>query len=690
MRTGKLLGAMVLILVCGNYTMGQSRIARQDIRKSPGRSVPGSHQAKTITPCSTLVFPSVQHDAAFSTNIGIVNTGSETTAVTLSFYTAGGEQALEPVSVILDPMERYYDPVSPEAAPDVRWAMATSEGSLAGYVNTVSRDLDRSMFVRASKTGEIVLYVPHIAPEVNYWNTNSSFVNISESQDANVFFDYVDDSLAMTGPVKPLSQYGFEWVDDLFEGELPEGMPFWGTVWNLEGASLAGMESFSRKGSNVHQLCGLDLKPDTATKLYFPHIHVDGGYWWTGIAIENVSGAPAQVTFIPYDKDGTELENVTYEVDAYQKLVKLAQAFWTDKGLEFPENTGWIKAEIEGGRLIGYELFGTQEDAGSRLLAGINGPARGYSALLYPHIESSTDFWTGIVVLNIGTSAGELVASAYDSGGKKLITQVVNPSINPNQKLVTVVRDLFSVELPEQTAMIYLSCDQPIIGFELWGDLNPQNYMSGMLAEPMPPLVYREGFENVIPLQYPSSGSSDDWMIVKMTDDEDGDWGWDHASLIGFGDGSYFVDRWPQVVPFGYDYLVGFYGLQQGSTYLRNHELIVSPAIPLPDSATTLSFYSQFGWASYYGIPDTLYVTEDTVVTGPSILDHADVLYRPSTGDVWTLPLSQEPGVVAQEFTRWYPVEIDVSAYAGKTVRFVFEVNSSFEESWHIDQMEIR
>lgn len=683
---------ILIYLAAGLSSVGSAERLDRNGSREPVQLQTGLKQMSTkgTSPASNRIFPSLQHNDVFSTGIGIVNVGTFTAAVTISYYTASGEEAIPATVVELDPMERYYADVGDEPVPDVAWAMATSDGALAGYVNTMSRDGNKSMFVRASRAGEIILYVPHIAPEVDFWNTNSALVNASDSQDANVFFDYVADSAAMPGPVKPNSQYAFEWVDDFFEGTFPEDMPFWGTVWNLEGASLAGMESFSRKGEGVYQLCGLDLKPDTATVLYFPHIHVDGGYWWTGLAIENVTGAPAQVTFTPYDAGGAELESVVYEVGAYEKLVNVAQAFWTDKSVDFPESTAWIKVETDGGRLIGYELFGTLGDAGNRLLAGIHAPSQGYSSLLYPHVESSEDFWTGVVALNVGTEAGTLTATAYDGAGKELVTEIVEPSLSPNQKLVTVVRELFTEELPGTTEMVLLSCDQPITGFELWGDLNPQNHISGMLAEPMPPLAYREGFENIIPLQYPSGGSSEDWMIVQMPDDADGEWGWDHASLIGFDDGSYYIERWPQVAPHGYDYLVGFYGLQQGASYLRNHELIVSPVIDLPDSTTTLSFYSQFGWASYYGNADTLYITEDTVVSGPSILDNAQVLYQPTAGEVGSLPLSAEPGVAADGFTHWYPVQIDVSAYAGKTVRFVFEVDTVFEEAWHIDEIQIR
>ncbi len=690
-RAGKLLSTLVLLLVSMNAAFGQSRIGRQEIRKAQGKVVPSaSHRAKATLPGSTLVFPSLQHNAEFSTRIGIVNIGSETTTVTLSFYNDAGEQALDPVSVDLDPMERYYQPVSTEPAPDVRWAMAASGGSLAGYINTVSRAQDRSMFVRASKTGEIKLYIPHIAENTDEWQTNSSIVNISEDSDANVFFDYLTGDIALEGPIKPFSQYSFDWYLDVFGGTFPEEMPYWGSLLNLTGASLAGMESFTRRAEQVYQICGLNFTANTSSKLYFSHIAKNVNYWWTGLAIESLSSVEVDVTFTPYNETGEELTSVVYRMSPNEKLVKVAGDFWNDSGVAYPEDTAWITVESSNGRLTGYELFGTLPSSGNRLLAAIHAPSKGFPALLYPHIESSDEFWTGLVALNTGDMTGELTATAYDESGKELLTEIVKADLMPKQKHVVLAGSVFSTGLPEGTATIVFSCDQPIIGFELWGDNNPQNYISGMLAEPMPALVYQEGFENVIPLQYPSSGSSDDWMIVKMPDDEDGDWGWDHASLIGFDDGSFYNERWPQIVPFGYDYLVGFYGSQQGASYLRNHELIISPVISLPESVTTLSFFSQFGWASFYSDQDTLYVTEDSLVTGPSILDHGQVLYSPTSPEVNTLPLSEEMGVVEQGFTQWYPVEIDVSAYAGKTVRFIFEINSAFEESWHIDQIEIR
>ncbi|NOY21884.1 MAG: hypothetical protein GXO70_00015 [Acidobacteria bacterium] len=642
-----------------------------------------------------LYFPLLKNGPDYISYVGLVNVDSHTVSFTLHVLDQEGIEAMEPVEGSLEPMGRYYAPVSDVQLEGNLWGEVISDGHLTGYLNLLGRNGTRSIFVRASQSLEKQLYLPHIAPEIQYWNTYTAIVNgnRSDNEASNVFLDYIAGTKPLNGPIKPMSQYWCEWAEDVFSDVFPEGMPFWGKIWNNVSAEksdnvIAGMELFVRKGEGIHQECGLDLSSKTATTLYFPHIDVNGQYWWTGIAIENVSTGPATVIFQPFDASGTALTPVNYDLTASEKLVKVVQSFWTDKDLDFPTDTAWIQVSTVEGRLIGYELFGTLDAKGYRLLAGINAPSAGNKTLLYPHVDSSDAFWTGIAAVNIGTEAGTVTATAYDNSGKTLKTITISNNLAPNQKIVNTVKAFFtdneSSGPPENTSMIILDSDQPIVGFELWGNLTPeQDYISGMLATPLPPTQLQEGFERD---NYTAENAV--WELWPLSDNQDQGLGWDLASLTSYGTSGTFHDIYEQSVPDGFDYIVGFYGDQN----IRNHQILVSPVITLPDNVAETSFYSQFGWPDYAEDADAFYVTQDIAVGEGWSLDTATTLKTFTKEYIQTLPLSNEPKVNTDDvkFTRWKRESYDISTYAGKTVRFIFEINSVFGESWHIDRFEVK
>jgi len=656
---------------------------------------------KVNTAENHLYFPLLKNGADYISYVGLVNVDNKTVNFTLYVMDQEGVEVLTPIERSLEPMGRYYAPVSDDQLEGKLWGEVISDGYLAGYLNMVGRDNLRSMFVRASGTLEKQLYLPHIAPEIQYWNTYTAIVNgnRTDTESSNVFLDFVSGTKALPGPVKSLTQYWCEWSQDIFTGGFPEGMPFWGKIRNNVPADksanvIAGMELFVRKGDGIHQECGLDLKSETATTLYFPHIDVNGQYWWTGIAIENVSTGPATAIFQPFDAAGNPLTPVSYDMTASQKLVKVVQSFWTDNGLEFPTGTAWIQVSTVEGRLIGYELFGTLEEKGNRLLAGINAPGIGNKSLLYPHVESSDAFWTGIAAVNVGTEAATVTATAYDNTGKILKTITLSDNLVPNQKIVNTAKAFFTDSEnsgpPENTSMIVLESDQPIVGFELWGNRTPeQDYISGMLATPVPPVQFREGFEKDV---YGSGENG--WELWQLSDNQDTGLGWDLASLISYGTNGNFHDIYDQAVPDGYDYIVGFYGGEDPQTHeaIRNHQILVSPVMTLPDNVSEVSFYSQFGWPDFAVDSDAFYITQDINVGDGWSLDTATTLRTFTPSYIQSLPLSNEPAVSGtdESFTRWKRESYDISTYAGKTVRFIFEINSAYGESWQVDQVEVK
>ncbi len=623
-----------------------------------------------------LYFPLAFNDANYTSYIGLLNITDSSANYTIHIIDATGNKMADDINGTLGIGERIYRQISDIELNSPCWVMVSSDKYLTGYMNTISKNLTESYFYLPDTSLSKNIYIPHIAPETNYWYTYTSLINGDFSNFCSPYFDYFSDIVTLPTPVNPLEQNYFEWETDIFNGTFPDNMRGWGKIYTTGNATLSGIETFKVKVSDIYNVAGLSLPTELSDTIFFPHIHVQGNYWWTGIAVNNAAEISVPVTFHAMASDGTELDTVIWILDPYSKLVKLAQNLWTEKGKDFPENTAWIKATATEKKIIGYELFGTLESQGRKLLAGINSPVEGYKSLIFPHIESNSDFWTGIAFVNISTNQATIEATAYDNSGKELKTIVISDAFAPNAKYVATVKDMFNNEVPDGTSYLKISSTENIVGFELWGNLTPeQDYISGMLAVPYNYVVFKEGFEN--------SNVIDNsiWEIVNAKDNQYSGKGWQVASKLSLGIETW-ANQFPQTPPEGSDYVVGFYG----SNTALNHSYLVSPQITVPATATTLSFYYQFGWPSTAVNSCKVYITEDSVVSDGIDFNQTTLIKEYTVSFINSLDRSSE----ISDFTVWEKENIDISQFAGKKIRVVFEIKSQYQQSFHLDKIEIK
>ena len=623
-----------------------------------------------------LYFPLAFHDTDYTSYIGLLNLTEDNVNYVIHIADNNGDRLTEDISGVLNPGERLYREICEIELSSPCWVMVSSDKYLAGYMNTVSNNLSESYFYLPDTSLSKNIYVPHIAPETNYWYTYTALINGDFSNHSSPYFDYFSSLITLQSPVNPLEQYYFEWERDIFNGSFPEDMRGWGKIYTTGNATLSGMETFKVKAEDIFNVAGLSLPSELTDTLYFPHIHVEGGYWWTGIAVNNAAEISLPVTFHAMASDGTELDSVTWIINPYTKLVKLAQSLWTDKGKEFPENTAWIKATCTERKIIGYELFGTLESVGRRLLAGINSPIEGYNKLIFPHVESNSDFWTGIAFVNISDETATIEVTAYDNDGKELKTFTLSDSFSPNQKYVATVKSMFDNQVPEGTTYIKVSSTQNIVGFELWGNLTPeQDYISGMLAIPYNYVVFKEGFENS------NAIDGGTWEVVKAKDNQYSGKGWQVATKLSLGIETW-ASQFPQTPPEGSDYVVGYYG----STSALNHQYLVSPQINVPLTASTLSYFYQFGWTSTAVESCKVYISED-LNAGDGIDFNQTTLIKEYTPSFMN---SLDKSSEVSDFTVWSKENLDISQFAGKKVRIIFEIKSKYQQSFHIDKIEVK
>ena len=434
-----------------------------------------------------LYFPLIVEDTDMASHIGIINPGQDDVSYSLKIIGDNGCLVYAAETGIIPANGRVWLKPLKDKVQAPCWAIVSSSGTLFGYTSMVSRKLDKSSFLPAAHRLSDRLIVPHIAPESDYWTTETALVNASTGSPVIEFHSPSESAIAVGGLERKYSETLFDWLLDEYDGEYPDGFPGWGTV-TADSPVLAGVERFHKKGVDIQQLAGFVLTDDSSTSriLYFPHVDVEGNYWWTGIALENISETDTQLTLTPYDSTGAALETVSFSLGANEKIVDTLQNFWVANGKAYPSSTAWVKAEAEnGGQLVGFELFGTLEGKGERLLAGVAGAGNPETGLIFPHVSNDPDYWTGIAVLNTGTGPCTLTVDALDDSGSVLKSESLTSLLQENEKWVLLAKDIFSDGLPAGTTQIRVHGDQPLVGFELWGNLFPeQDYISGISAIP--------------------------------------------------------------------------------------------------------------------------------------------------------------------------------------------------------------
>ncbi|RLE21066.1 MAG: hypothetical protein DRJ08_06115, partial [Acidobacteria bacterium] len=168
-------------------------------------------------------------------------------------------------------------------------------------------------------------------------------------------------------------------------------------------------------------------------ELYVAHVD-NTDYWWTGIALDNLSTtAAASVTVTGYTSSGIESQTKNYSVEPGGKLIFVTKT-------EFPADVAWFKVESSL-PLIGYELFGTTND---QSLAGLSIPTEGANDIYLPIVDSAlSNDWYGLAILNPNGSAVTATLHFYKDG---ISVGQAEVSLGALSKSVDVLGHYFSGE----------------------------------------------------------------------------------------------------------------------------------------------------------------------------------------------------------------------------------------------------
>jgi len=305
------------------------------------------------------------------------------------------------------------------------------------------------------------LLVPHIAEEVNYWNTYAYLSDINPSNLEIMVAGQETESTALEAQLINLENYlpTDVTVPNAWGSVAPPTSPF--------GRSyiLTGFEMFIKNGSDG---AATELVSESSTTLYIPHIPEETDIFWTGFALLNPGDNPATVTATFYDDDGTVVGTETLSIPANSKIKGLMADL-------FPSEAGTAKwGKFQSDQPInGIEIYGTY-NAG---ICGFTLPIVANSWGILPDVLTGEGNWTGIAITNVtGTEASVTIQLV---GADGTVKEEKTESIAAMHRFKAVVADYFTTATVAPGDTVRYFSDEPIIAVEASGDLD-RSFMTAL------------------------------------------------------------------------------------------------------------------------------------------------------------------------------------------------------------------
>lgn len=297
------------------------------------------------------------------------------------------------------------------------------------------------------------LYFPHIASNTN-WETEICIINADTEQ-------------ALSGVLKAYSNQGQE-VSSMsvalaanarreitIGNEFPNPSGIGYIIFESDSDTVCGYTKFFIEGK---YRAAIPAASEVNTgDVYISHI-ASGPEWWTGVSIVNTTPAPKDLT-IEFD-NGT-IQILTMAAGEH-KVFSIRNLFG---GAAQPN----IRSAVikNGSGIVGLELFGSSDTSGKNYLSGILLKDETTTEIYYPHVVSSSIWWTGVVAYNPSSAPCNLVMTPFRSDGTALTPQTI--TLAGKGKYIGTASQL---NFPEGTAWFQISASSPVTGFELFGTNN--------------------------------------------------------------------------------------------------------------------------------------------------------------------------------------------------------------------------
>ncbi len=397
---------------------------------------------------SRLVYPHIDATKSWGTEVCAVNNSASAVSGTFNAFDAAGMRIGSPHAATLAAHGRKALNVASafSNSPAIKYISFVHDGGdgVVGYTKFTTPGKYRAALPANSALSAGNLYISHVASDPTWW-TGIGLVNLTGlTKNLTLRFNT---GVTKTVTLPPHGQTAFL-VRDLFGGAA---QPALASAVIEDAAGVVGLELFGQG----NQLGGIRLSNETATTLFFPHIHSDAE-WWTGLAAYNPHATATILTIISFSAAGEYLAGQSIPVGAKGKYVGLVE------NLSLHAGTAWIMVQASQ-PVTGFELFGTTDE---KLLAGFTAVNLSRTAGVFPKIDPNG--WTGIALVNTTPSPALVTMTAYRDDGT-VVANLWGPYLFGYAKTMGYVDDFFSGTDISDATHLSFTATGPVAGFQLNG-----------------------------------------------------------------------------------------------------------------------------------------------------------------------------------------------------------------------------
>ncbi len=402
-------------------------------------------------------------------NTYLINTSDEPVKFKINFFDFDGNTVYS-VERILKGNENYVF-----SSNDIVVDDEIQYGYLFIYGHSVSAEeiiTDKGKMVNKLGTNrQSKLFIPHIPISFDYWESYFYVLDLRRDYPNKLSVNIDNNNYSYTNNESFIELN----LEDFIFSDTPEDKS-WG--WadcgesNPFGAPVCdktflGFEVFTHNNADGASVYSEGI---AHLSLFIPHIPKETNIFWTGFAVVNTDEKNSVATFHFYSEDGEFLGNQSLTIPAQSKIVGTMKDLFPD--FFGKADWGYITSDAH---LIGIEIYGTLKNG----ICGFNLPPVASLNGYFPVLMSGTDLWNGFALVNPGEEPATVkITLVKNSSGIKYSVAVI---LKPKNKIIDLVKDVFSNIEIESGDYVLFESDNPVIGIMVNGDLE-RTFMSAISA----------------------------------------------------------------------------------------------------------------------------------------------------------------------------------------------------------------
>jgi len=333
---------------------------------------------------SRLILPHVAKDAQlFQTTLYLANGTDQPATAKLRSWPGGSSKDLPGLATPWSALQLDMETLLGSDLANTDWAEITAgSASLAGCEAFASprpgASRDARLHLEAG-TATLLRFL-HVASDLGQFWTGVVYMDQSgvENKVVETYFNASGAQLEKRDVTLSARQKRTLLFDHTTQASLPAG-----TVWlEVRGAGkLSGYELFGSSNQTQNDFsAGLQAAMSRTTRLDFAHFD-PGPDRWNGIVLVNLGTASANLEFLAFDAQGTQVErSLVEDVAPMVKLTRLMDQLFSSTTLQ---QIAWVRVQPSGSYWAGFQLWGDLGTSSRLHMAGLEGFSLGLPASPY-------------------------------------------------------------------------------------------------------------------------------------------------------------------------------------------------------------------------------------------------------------------------------------------------------------------